>query len=155
MWYKGEISATLHESFVPIIKNGNFFNCLVERAFNHLKLTYDGVFERRFSSGRGNLNNNFQKCQMPGVGPEGCRHLDLTDTICKGSCVFRGIFLGIPRESLALLVYKPAIRRDYCIYTMESVSRLVSLTFLISKLVARVSSELYKTRHAMTASRQK
>ena len=66
VWYKGEISATLHESFVPIIKNGNFFNSLVERAFNHLKLTYDGVFERRFSSGRGNLNNNFQKCQMPG-----------------------------------------------------------------------------------------
>ena len=64
MWYKGAISATLHESFVPIIKNGNFFNCLRERAFDRLKWTYDGAFDRRFGSGRGNLNDNFQKCQM-------------------------------------------------------------------------------------------
>ena len=39
---------------------------------DHLnRWTYDGAFERLFISGGGNLNNKFQKCQMPGGLPRG------------------------------------------------------------------------------------
>ena len=37
-------------------------------AFDHLEWTYDGAFEQLFGLGRGNLNKNFPKIQMPGGG---------------------------------------------------------------------------------------
>ena len=37
-------------------------------AFDHLNGPQCGAFERHFRPGRGNLNNNFQKSQMPGGG---------------------------------------------------------------------------------------
>ena len=40
-------------------------------AFDHLEWTYDGAFGQLFSLGRGNLNKNFPKIQMPGVLPGG------------------------------------------------------------------------------------
>ena len=38
-------------------------------AFDHLNGPQCGAFERHFGPGRGNLNNNFQKSQMPGGLP--------------------------------------------------------------------------------------
>ena len=35
-------------------------------AFDHLEWTYDGTFEQFFGFGRGNLNKNIPKTQMPG-----------------------------------------------------------------------------------------
>ena len=40
-------------------------------AFDHLNGPQCGAFERHFRPGRGNLNNNFQKSQMPGGLPGG------------------------------------------------------------------------------------
>ena len=40
-------------------------------AFDHLNGPYCGAFEQHFGSERGNLNNNFQKRQMPGGLPGG------------------------------------------------------------------------------------
>ena len=40
-------------------------------AFDHLEWTYDGAFEQLFGLGRGNLNKNFPKIQMPGGCPGG------------------------------------------------------------------------------------
>ena len=40
-------------------------------AFDHLEWTYDGAFEQLFGLGRGNLNKNFPKIQMPGGLPGG------------------------------------------------------------------------------------
>ena len=34
--------------------------------FDHLEWTYDGAFEQLFSLGRGDLNKNVPKIQMPG-----------------------------------------------------------------------------------------
>lgn len=47
------------------VKHGNFLNFLQMGAFDKLKWNYDGAFEWRFGSGRGDLNNFFQKCQLP------------------------------------------------------------------------------------------
>ena len=40
-------------------------------AFDYLEWTYDGAFEQLFGLGRGNLNKNFPKIQMPGGLPGG------------------------------------------------------------------------------------
>ena len=40
-------------------------------AFDHLEWTYNGAFEQVFGLGRGNLNKNFPKIQMPRGCPGG------------------------------------------------------------------------------------
>ena len=39
--------------------------------FDHLNGPYCGAFERHFGLGRGDLNNNFPKSQIPGGVPGG------------------------------------------------------------------------------------
>ena len=60
-------------------------------AFDHLEWTYDGAFEQLFGLGRGNLNENFPKIQMPGGFPGGMFKLrfDLYITIIKSTTDFK------------------------------------------------------------------
>ena len=53
-------------------------------AFDHLEWTYDGTFEQFFGFGRGNLNKNIPKTQMPGGLPGGIFKLrfDWYITVC-------------------------------------------------------------------------